>query len=75
MIASTPQFGMSEVIQADKYFKMLEFHFLFSSWLRHMMYNLHEVPRRVKFIESESTLVDARGWWRRGGEGKRGVSV
>ena len=25
-------------------------------------YNLYEVLRIVKFIESESTLVDARGW-------------
>ena len=36
-------------------------------------FRLYKVPRRVKFLESESTLVDARGLG--GGEGKWGVRV
>ena len=31
-------------------------------------YHLHKIPRRVKFIESDSTLVDAVGWGVENGE-------
>ena len=34
---------------------------------------LYKVPRIIKFIDSESTLVDARGWG--GGEWEGGLSV
>ena len=27
-------------------------------------FHLDKIPRTVKFIQSENTLVDARGWWR-----------
>jgi len=41
-------------------------------------FHLYEVPSIIKFIELESTFLDARGWWGKGkgdGEGEWGVSV
>ena len=37
--------------------------------------HLYEIPRIVKFMESESTLVDARGWGIGGGQREWGQCV
>lgn len=39
------------------------------SWKdKHYMTHLHEGPRTIKFLETESTMVTATGWGRRNGE-------
>ena len=38
-------------------------------------FHLYKIPRRVKFIESESTLVDDRGQGPGGWGGEWGLSV
>ena len=70
---SPPAFNLSQhrglfqwVSSLHQMAKVLEFQQTNTIWLY-----LCEVPRKVKFIESESTLVDARSW-RMGGWGGKG---